>query len=693
MRNTTARRRTNRGIGMHRVIGRTSLERVKTCLWAAMGVWAVVTVARFGHGIGATSGLTDVAPWGFWIAFDVMAGVALAAGGFVIAAAVYIFGLTKYHGMARPAILTALLGYIAVAVGLLYDLGIPWHIWHPMIFPQHHSVLFEVAMCVMLYLTVLSLEFTPAILEHPLFHRPLFEKLLRIIKKATIPIVITGIVLSTLHQSSLGSLFLLQPFRVHPLWYSPYLYALFFVSAVGLGLMMVTLEALVSAWLFGHRARTDLLGGLGRVASFVLSFYVLLRVGDLWRRGILPGALDGSWQAGLFLIELAISAVIPAILLSFRRVRESIPGLASCSLMVVFGTISYRFDICIVAFSRPEGMAYWPTWTELAVSIGVVSGAMLVFIFFNENLRIVEHGGAAHENIPGQDRPTPQGAALQRHSLVFIVAAALAIGFLPEDAIFGPRPLPTPVHPARNVEALATPAVAPLRRAFHVSSLAGNVPAVDQPQPVQLMVIDGNRDWRFVPFTHNDHATALGGRESCRLCHHQNLAFDQNSACYECHRDMYETTDTFDHVLHVGKLGGNEGCTVCHPPEIARKSRDTALACWQCHGDMVVAGSIVPTVERRLVGIAPGYVDAMHGLCVRCHKNLAEAQPEKYAHFDRCDVCHREFQDTDHRRMAPYVPMPPGHVMPPAMSGVAPVPPPPASLSRSESQAGKGGAS
>jgi Ni/Fe-hydrogenase subunit HybB-like protein len=658
-----------------------------------MGVWAVVTVARFAHGIGATSGLTDVAPWGFWIAFDVMAGVALAAGGFVIAATVYIFGLNRYHGMARPAILTALLGYIAVAVGLLYDLGIPWHIWHPMIFPQHHSVLFEVAMCVMLYLTVLSLEFSPVILEHPLFHRPLFEKLLRLIKRATIPIVITGIVLSTLHQSSLGSLFLIQPFRVHPLWYSPLLYALFFVSAVALGLMMVTLEALVSAWLFGHRVRTDLLAGIGRVASFVLSLYVLLRVGDLWHRGILPGAMDGSWQAGLFLIEMAFSAVIPAALLASRRVRHSAAGLATCSLMVVLGIIGYRFDICIIAFTRPEGMAYWPTWTELAVSLGIVCGAMLVFIFFNENLRIVDHGEHGDEPPEPAPRPTESaslGPALRRHSLVFVVAAALAIGFLPEDAIFGPRPRRTPAQPARNVEAMATPAPLPVRRTFHVSSLAGNVLAAERPEPVQVKVIDGNRDWRFVPFTHENHIAALSGRESCRLCHHQNLAFDRNSGCYRCHRDMYETTDTFDHVLHVDKLGGSDGCTVCHPENIARRSRDTALACWQCHGDMVVAGSIVPTVERRLVGIAPGYVEAMHGLCIRCHRDLAQRQPEKYAHFDRCDVCHREFLDTDHRRLAPYVPMPPGHVKAAAMSGQAPVSPPPPLLLETEDEDGKG---
>lgn len=641
------------------------LVRVKTILWAVMGVWMVVTVARFANGLGATSALTDVAPWGFWIAFDVMAGVALAAGGFVIAAVVYIFGLEKYHQFARPAILTALLGYIAVAVGLLYDLGLPWHIWHPMIMPQHHSVLFEVAMCVMLYLTVLSLEFSPAILEHPLFHHPFFQKLLAIVKKLTIPLVIAGIVLSCLHQSSLGSLFLIQPFRVHPLWYSPIMWILFLVSAIGLGLAMVTLESLLSAWLFGHKVRTDLLAGLGWLASLVLSVYVLLRLGDLYRRGVLLESLDGSWQSGLFVFEILFSAAIPATLLAFRRVRNSIPGLATCSSMVVLGIVFYRFDTCIIAFARPEGMPYFPTWIELAVSVGVVSGAALVFIFFNENLRIVGHGDEAAPATsvsPEKRKPRKFSPEFEQHSLAFVIAAAAAIGFLPKQAVFGPEPRRTPVAVSRSLEAMATNVNEPLRRSFHLSSLAAHVPSAEGATPVTVLMIDGNRNWRFVPFTHDGHVAALGDRESCRLCHHQNMTFDQNTACFQCHRDMYETTDIFDHALHAYKLGGNAGCAVCHERNPGHKSRETSLACWECHGDMVVAGSIVPTTEAGLVGYAPGYMEAMHGLCIRCHERLSEDQPKKYGtEFGRCDVCHREFQDTDHRRLAPYVPMPPGH--------------------------------
>ena len=191
----------------------TRLTIVKTALWGLMGASGVVTVARFWCGLGAVTALSDATPWGFWIAFDVMSGVALAAGGFVVAATVYVFGMEKYRPFVRPAILTALLGYIAVAVGLLYDLGLPWHIWHPIIYPQYHSVLFEVAMCVILYLTVLSLEFLPVVLEHSWFDHPLLRGIHRLLKNAVIPLVIAGIVLSTLHQSSLGSLFLITPYR------------------------------------------------------------------------------------------------------------------------------------------------------------------------------------------------------------------------------------------------------------------------------------------------------------------------------------------------------------------------------------------------------------------------------------------------------------------------------------------------
>jgi len=627
-----------------------SFSLFKSILWAIMGVWAVVTVARYMHGLGATTGLNDATPWGLWIAFDVITGVALAAGGFVLAATVYIFGLERYRSFVRPAVLTAFLGYVAVAIGLLYDLGLPWHIWHPIVFPQHHSVLFEVAMCVMLYLTVLALEFSPVVLEHPWFDWPILQTIHRIVKRLTIPLVIAGIVLSTLHQSSLGSLFLIQPFRVHPLWYSPMVYVLFFVSAAGLGLMMVTLESLLSGWFFGHKIRTELLGGLGKATSVVLFLYVALRLGDLLVRGTLGYAFDGSWQGFLFLFELLISALLPAVLLAFRKVRTSSAGLGVCASLTVLGMIGYRFDICIVTFTRPDGLPYLPTWMELAVSAGVVAGAILTFLFFVEHLKVYEDEPEeqAEPFIPPSDDtagiPEPYPAVVaspRRYSLIAVVTAALTVGFLPADAVFGPQPESNPVSPARTVDAFEIQLKDSPGRVY---ALPGFVPPDAAPAgakrtAIKVMLINGNRDERMVPFNHAGHVEQLGGDTSCVGCHHQNIPFDQNTSCHQCHRDMYETTDTFDHASHVRKVGGNAGCAQCHADEPARKTRETAKACQACHAEMVVKGSRVPAPEQGLSGFAPGYMDAMHGLCIACHEEVAEEQNKP--HHARCDACHR----------------------------------------------------
>ena len=201
-----------------------------TVFWIIMMAGFVSAVIRFGWGLGASTHLSDQFPWGLWVGFDVVCGVGLAAGGFVVAASVYIFNLERYRPILRPAILTAFLGYILVVVGLLFDLGRPWNVWHPIIMWNPHSVMFEVGWCVMLYSTVLALEFSPIIFEKLNFERP--QKILHTI---TIPMVILGVVLSSLHQSSLGSLFLIIPEKVYPLWYSSNLPYLFFTSAVAVG--------------------------------------------------------------------------------------------------------------------------------------------------------------------------------------------------------------------------------------------------------------------------------------------------------------------------------------------------------------------------------------------------------------------------------------------------------------------------
>ena len=620
------------------------LSVLKMILWALAGGLSAVTVVRFVHGLGAVTHLSDAAPWGLWIGFDVMSGVALAAGGFVLAATVYIFGLERYRPFVRPAVLTALLGYAAVAVGLLYDLGLPWRIWHPMFNWQHHSVLFEVAMCVMLYLTVLSLEFAPAILEHPLFANPPFQIVMKGLKKATIPLVIAGIVLSTLHQSSLGSLFLITPYRLHPLWYSPIIYVLFFISAIGLGLMMVVMESLLSSYFLGHKIHVREVSGLGVAASVVLWLYVALRLGDLALRGDLWMAGDGSRRGILFLFELAVSAVVPATLLLFRRVRSNLRGVGVCAAFTIFGMVLYRLDVSIVSFARPEGFGYFPSWEEFAVSVGIVAAFALIFIYFAENLRVYEDVGGrpAPQQTPSYDPATlhsllPRSLAGPRQNTAAAVAgAALALVFLP---LMGRGQVSTPTSAARGVEGVVRDRGGSEGKLLFLaggSAMAG----VESPERKLLLMIDGNRDRNVVLFDHTGHGDRLGGDRGCAMCHHLNMPFDRGTRCYECHRDMYGSTSVFDHGSHVTALGGNPGCAKCHPAEAAVKSYATATTCVECHRGQAAANPIIappPETWQR----APGYMDAMHDLCIKCHQRQLVESPGRYpADLDQCRNCH-----------------------------------------------------
>jgi len=359
------------------------VEVTKGILWFISGLAAAVTIVRFSRGLGTTTALSDTTPWGLWVGFDVMGGVALAAGGFVIGAIAHVFQRDRYHHAVRPAILTALLGYAAVAVGLLYDLGLPWNIWHPLIFWNPRSPLFEVAWCVMTYLGILFLEFLPVFLE-----RTRFKSLYRTLLRLQLPLIILGISVSTLHQSSLGTLLLIMPFRIHPLWYSPHLPELFFVSAICLGLVMVIFESSVTAWLYERRPDTDMLSGLSRFAAAALAFYLAFRFFDLWRRDTLGMAFEGGFEARLFWFEIALSAIVPLVLFLMPRVRRNHTGVFLASSMGVMGFLLYRIDASGLAQVWATRTEYFPMWTEFVVSLGIVSFFALIYLFIQEHFPV-----------------------------------------------------------------------------------------------------------------------------------------------------------------------------------------------------------------------------------------------------------------------------------------------------------------
>jgi Ni/Fe-hydrogenase subunit HybB-like protein len=258
------------------------------------GIFAILGVAflyalylRVRYGLGGVTNLSDQFPWGLWIGFDVLCGVGLAAGGFTLVATVHIFNIERYKPILRPAILTAFLGYLLVILALMFDLGRPDRIWHPLFMWNPHSVMFEVAWCVTLYTTVLFLEFLPMVFEKLGWHKPMGW-----LKLISVPLMVLGVILSTLHQSSLGSLYLIVPGRLDAAWYSPLLPVFFFLSAICVGLAMTIFESWHSSHAFGRKLELPLLAGLARVLAVLSLFYLLMRFTDLSHRGALPLVLE-----------------------------------------------------------------------------------------------------------------------------------------------------------------------------------------------------------------------------------------------------------------------------------------------------------------------------------------------------------------------------------------------------------------
>jgi Ni/Fe-hydrogenase subunit HybB-like protein len=353
--------------------------------WPRLTFWRVVltafllaglyaTILRFSRGLGASTNLGDRFPWGLWVGFDVLCGVMLAAGGFTLTATVYIFNLRTFRPIVRPTILTAFLGYALVCVALLYDLGRGYRIWHPLVMWNPRSVMFEVAWCVMLYTLVLSLEFAPVV-----FERLRLENLMRIQHAISIPLVITGVLLSTLHQSSLGSVYLIVPDKLHPLWYSPLLPVFFFVSSICVGLAMTIFESFMSAKAFGKQLELALLVRLGRVLLVVLAVYSVLRFQDLYHRGALRLLRHLGYETDLFLLEVTLALLLPIALLMHPRIRGSAKGLYISAVMVVLGFITNRLNVSITGMEGSAGLRYIPRWTEIAVTGSIIGAGFVIF--------------------------------------------------------------------------------------------------------------------------------------------------------------------------------------------------------------------------------------------------------------------------------------------------------------------------
>jgi Ni/Fe-hydrogenase subunit HybB-like protein len=381
----------------------------KTIFLAVMAVGFYGVMVRFTRGLGPASNLSDNFPWGIWIGFDVLCGVMLAAGGFTLTSAVHILNIKRWHPIIRPTILTAFMGYLLVCAALMVDLGRPYNIWHPLIMRNPHSVMFEVAYCVMLYTTVLALEFSPIVLERFNLQKPL-----KIIRGVLIPLVIAGVLLSTLHQSSLGTVYLIMPNKLHPFWYSPLLPVFFFLSAICVGLAMTIFESSMSAKYFRKQLELPILQELGRVLMVALTVYSILKFEDLLHRGMLGQIVNAgahAYERNMLLLELGLGLAIPLIMLCFKKVRTTAGGLYLSAILVLLGFVTNRLNVSVTGMEAVAGVRYVPKWTEFGITAAMVAAGFAIFAVAVKYLPIFEeeHHTAA---TPAQEKARAASAAV-----------------------------------------------------------------------------------------------------------------------------------------------------------------------------------------------------------------------------------------------------------------------------------------
>jgi len=361
-----------------------------------MGTAFLIALYRFIFGLKAVTNLDDQYPWGIWIAIDVGTGVALAAGGFTTAALAHIFHRHHYEPIVRPALLTAMLGYTFVALGLMVDLGRYYNIWHP-ILPtmwQGNSVLFEVGMCVMAYLTVLYSEFIPIICERFIGRvrlpgvlaglNHLVDSLLRFLNRFLSRImsllIIAGVVLSCMHQSSLGALMLIAPYKMHPLWYTPILPLLFLLSAFAVGYPMVVFESVIASWAFKRKPEMHILTPLSRLMIIPLGIYFLAKFIDVLVRDVYGHLMTPSWTSFLFILEVGAGVLLPLVLLLSEKVRRSAGWLLATATLIVLGVALNRINVFLVAYRPPYAeTTYFPSISEILVTVGLI--CTLVFVY------------------------------------------------------------------------------------------------------------------------------------------------------------------------------------------------------------------------------------------------------------------------------------------------------------------------
>ncbi len=592
-------------------------------LLLVMGVGYAFGFTRLLLGLGRVTNLDNHNPWGIWISFDVACGVALAAGGFTTAALVDIFGRRKYRALLRPAILTAFLGYLWVAIALSFDLGRYWNIWRPIFNWQGNSVLFEVGMCVAVYLCVLTVEMSPSLLEglkaridDKEWGAALLKKVegplmgLYAAVRVALPIfIVAGVVLSCMHQSSLGTLMLIAPTKLSPLWNTAMLPLLFLLSAMMVGFPMVILESIYANISFGRSPEMDLLSPLARVIPWFIGAYALLKFGDLaFRFGSLD-LLGHPVETTALAVEILVGVVAPFLLLLNKAVRRSIGWLFLSAVLIIFGVVLNRINVFLVGYNAPYSTrSYFPSIGEIAMTFAIVSSILLCYRFFVTFFPILpgympvraEELALMHEERARTVSPfwtwVIRGAAV-----AFLLGFVAIYNVVHVTAERGSRRL---VEDVRRVQAEA-----PV-----FTKVAATYP--DRPpgyenfyELVSAALRARSDDYEPVGFSHRIHDEIVGG--DCSACHHR-FSSDPSDRVGVDLREFHAQVDV--------KLGG--ACATCHP-DMKEKAPQ---GCQRCHGAPYEADA-----PSRI-----GLKGAYHRQCIGCH----ERQPRAASAPTSCSGCH-----------------------------------------------------
>jgi len=623
-------------------------------------VGACFAAWRFAFGLSAVTNLDNQHPWGIWIGIDVASGVALAAGGFTTAALVFVLNRRRFEPVIRPALLTAWLGYVLVAVGLLVDLGRYYNIWHPLIYWQGNSVLFEVGLCVMFYLAVLTIEFAEVVVDglsrrlqpggstqHALeATRGPLQVLRRVLHRVVPVFIILGVVLSCLHQSSLGSLMLIAPHKLHPLWYTPLLPLLFLLSAIAVGLPMVIFESLLASKSFRLKPESDLLRGLGDITVWTLGVYAVVKLGDLFGRGAHVHLVNGSTQALSFIVEVLVGVLLPLVLLLLPRTRRSHGGLFIASCMIVFGVVLNRINVFLVGYQPPyAARTYFPAIGEMAVTAGLIATLVLAYRLCVTYLPILP---------TASEQPAPAGTRAGSAKPAAGPTSVLATPLLLLGVLVG-------LSATARADQVPPPGGFDIRQINDLFVL--DDPLLNEKQDV----------YAPVRFMHRAHAARRG---DCTVCHHrtprgandrvgvplasQDLERATPAKCQQCHAQPLEADNPLRPGLtgalhqrcigcHSAQQRGPVGCRECHRPHVPDhaalvqlpvnpRPQDVTRECLRCHryeGQKVLA-----SIHWRWRGPSPDTLgtehQTQHGKATIIN-NYCIAVP---SNWPRCTSCH-----------------------------------------------------